>query len=430
MPSSRDPRRTASPPSTVLSFLILALSAVLPSLGAPTDPLPLRPLSGLPSNGLSSSGIALGFLPFWSLEGPTEICSALGSCAAVWGDYWNASPSSYNFEQASYHIDEVERVVKGDVKGVYAPAVLFSGRMNEWTEEMSQSLAQTVRGINRRGVKVWLRWCFEMNGGWMSYGLQPSDYVNTWRSVTNAIRAATNETYMLWSPNLWTGNVDDPVQGYTPYWPGENFVDIVGLSFYSFGPQKSINKPPSSSLFRDSFSPFYNLFSPSSSNPLKLTQSYPLIISETSAPYYYLIPPSSRFYTQAGDTDLRAPYPNLSTYEPALAHPPYEKSDDELYSKASWLVQMVGNATAQRFPNLKAVTWFNYLKKGNGTAEVIADFRFVGGNKTVEGWLRQNLGNQTAYEQGYTGGGRRLEATGAFAGAVVVVLVAVLVCAV
>lgn len=27
----------------------------------------------------------------------------------------------------------------------------------------------------------------------MSYGLQPSDYITTFRSVTNAIRAATND---------------------------------------------------------------------------------------------------------------------------------------------------------------------------------------------------------------------------------------------
>ncbi|BGO95615.1 hypothetical protein NBRC10512_006782 [Rhodotorula toruloides] len=425
MLDSRHPR----PTPTLLSLLILLTLSL--ARAAPTTTLPLRPLPGLPSNGLLSNGIHLGFLPIWSLEGPTSICSALGSCSAIWGDYWNASPSSYDFEQAGYHIDEIERVVKGDVKGVYAPAVLFSGRMNEWTDEMSQSLAKTVRGINQRGVKVWLRWCFEMNGGWMSYGLQPSDYITTFRSVTNAIRAATNDTYMLWSPNLWTGDVDDPVQGYTPYWPGEDFVDIVGLSFYSFGPEKSLNKPASSSLFHDSFSPFYSLFSPTSSsgssNRLKLTSAYSLIISETSAPYYYRIPPSSRFYTQAGDTDLTAPYPNLTTYEPALATPPYEKSDDELYTKASWLVQMVGNDTAQRFPNLKAATWFNYLKKGNGTAEVLADFRFVGGNETVEGWLRENLGNQTAYEEGYTGKGGRVEVRRAFGAVVVGVAVAVLV---
>lgn len=34
------------------------------------------------------------------------------------------------------------------------------------------------------------------------------------------------------------------------------------------------------------------------------------------------------------------------------------------------------------------------LRRGNATAEVLADFRFVGGNSTVTSWLRENFGNQ------------------------------------
>jgi hypothetical protein len=40
---------------------------------------------------------------------------------------------------------------------------------------------------------------------------------------------------------------------------------------------------------------------------------------------------------------------------------------------------------------------------------VLADFRLLGGNSTVESWVRENFGYQTAYEEGYTGGGGRLE---------------------
>lgn len=141
----------------------------LPVAPAPTAPKQLalssvRDAPGLPSNGLVSNGVHLGFLPFWSDEGPLEICAELGSCAAIWGDYWNVgtSPGTYTFAQAGYHIDEIQRVVGGDVKGVYAPAVLFSGRMDQWTDAMTTSLVSTVRSINRRGITVWLRFCYEM----------------------------------------------------------------------------------------------------------------------------------------------------------------------------------------------------------------------------------------------------------------------------
>ncbi|BGP20136.1 hypothetical protein JCM10213_000779 [Rhodosporidiobolus nylandii] len=397
---------------SLLPLLFLSLFSHHASCAPSSSSLPTRPAPGLPSNGLSSNGIALGFLPDWSVEGPRELNAAMGGGMAAIGDYINVSPDEYEMRQFDYHQGEVLQVVRGSVKAVYAPAVLFSGTVDQWTDDMSRQLASKCRRLNDRGVTVWVRWLFEMNGGWMSYGLQPSSYVSKWRSMANILRTdAPNGTYLLWAPNVWSGDVDDASQGYMPYWPGEEYVDLAGLSLYSFGPYKSINKPPTSSAFRDSLQSFYQLLAPSSSsqNRLSLSQSYPIIITETAAPYYYTIPPSSPYYTQAGDTDIRAPQPNLSApanrelYKPALADPPYEGSDDELFIKGSWLAQLTGNATAQRFPNLRLVNHFNYLKKGNGSAEVLSDFRLLGGNATVEQWVRSSLGNESAYEAGYTG---------------------------
>ena len=76
------------------------------------------------------------------------------------------------------------------------------------------------------------------------------------------------------------------------------------------------------------------------------------------------------------------------------------------------MVQLTSNTTAARYPNLRAVSWFNYLKKGSSEKQVLADFRFVGGNATVEQWVRSNFGNNTAYLNGYTGGGARLGGEG------------------
>lgn len=85
--------------------------------------------------------------------------------------------------------------------------------------------------------------------------------------------------------------------------------------------------------------------------------------------------------------------------------PPAARADDELFMKASWFVQLTSNSTAQRFPRLKAVSLFNYLKRGgdDGANEVLVDFRATGGNSTVENWYRGYMGNQTAFEMGYTG---------------------------
>jgi hypothetical protein len=65
--------------------------------------------------------------------------------------------------------------------------------------------------------------------------------------------------------------------------------------------------------------------------------------------------------------------------------------------------------------------------QGNGTAEVLADFRLIGGNSTVESWVRENFGNQTAYEEGYTGGAGRLSGGGRWSGLAAALVVGVVV---
>ncbi|SGY17997.1 BQ5605_C015g07948 [Microbotryum silenes-dioicae] len=416
---------TALPATTcchyVIVVLLVVLSCDLSALVSAQSYKPIRALPGLPSNGIRQGPIAIGVLPDWSHEGPTDINRALGAGVSIIGDYINFSPSNYDMRQVEYHLPEVRRIVRGNVKAVYAPAFLYGASLNTWTPAMTQQIAATVKEVNQQGIVVYLRLLFEMNGGWMAYGLQPDLYRQIWVDVTNAVRAATNETYMLWAPNVWSGSVSDSSQGYMPYFPGEAYVDIAGLSYYSLGYQKSVNQAPATNMFRDGFQSFYDLMTPvngstGSKNPLKLSGPIPIVIAETSSPFHYELANSDPYYDQAGqsrarmgcDTDIDGPLPNLTRYTPSVKSPPFPRSDDELYLKATWFVQMTSNTTAIRFPNLQAVSLFNYLKRGGEGTEVLVDFRAIGGNQTVEDWFRNVIGNQTAYEIGYTGAAGRV----------------------
>lgn len=92
-------------------------------------------------------------------------------------------------------------------------------RIESWTSDMSSSLASMAKKLNSQGITVWLRFAWEMNGDWYEYGNDPTGYVTAFQSVTDAVRAATNDTYMLWAPNVRYGDVNDNA-GYTPYYPG------------------------------------------------------------------------------------------------------------------------------------------------------------------------------------------------------------------
>lgn len=71
---------------------------------------------------------------------------------------------------------------------------------------------------------------------------------------------------------------------------------------------------------------------------------------------------------------------------------------------------MTNNVTSSTFPNLIAISLFNYFKRGgDGNAPVLVDYRAVGGNSTVEAWYRGAIGNLTAYAAGYTGAATSLQ---------------------
>ncbi|MGR6318319.1 glycosyl hydrolase [Micromonospora soli] len=96
-------------------------------------------------------------------------------------------------------------------------------------------LRSWAEGIRSLGYPVAIRLAHEMNGDWYpwseaSNANRPGEYVNAWRHVHDLFRAAgaTNVTW-VWSPNVrW----DDSTPKLSGFYPGDDYVDWVGLSGY------------------------------------------------------------------------------------------------------------------------------------------------------------------------------------------------------
>lgn len=130
----------------------------------------------------------------------------------------------------------------------------------------------------RQNVTVWLRYGHEMNGDWYPWGVMPEQFVASWRMVASAVHAKTNRTYMNWSPNArFADSLSDTRGGYTQYWPGKQYVDMVGLSYYHYGGYERLNQVPSPGEALGVLSEFDRLYSSA--------QGLPMILSETSASY-------------------------------------------------------------------------------------------------------------------------------------------------
>ncbi len=94
--------------------------------------------------------------------------------------------------------------------------------------------ARTVRDFKS---PIFISIDHEMNGNWYPYSqaypgsnTSAADFVAAWRRIVTVFRAqGANNAAFVWSPNV--PNIGEI--GYGSYYPGDSFVDWVGISFYS-----------------------------------------------------------------------------------------------------------------------------------------------------------------------------------------------------
>jgi len=93
-----------------------------------------------------------------------------------------------------------------------------------------------ARDIKKTGMPLVIRLDHEMNGDWYPWSEdqaynQPGEYVAMWRHVVDRFRAVGADKYVIW---LWAPTrVDNiPHQTIAQYYPGDAYVDWVGMSGY------------------------------------------------------------------------------------------------------------------------------------------------------------------------------------------------------
>ena len=157
---------------------------------------------------------------------------------------------------------------------VFIPAIMPTGvRFSDINETVGQQIASVLNQFTSQGVEVWLRFAHEVNYYVMpdtnSAGNGPeyaggseqassvlnflvgaltcipaqAEFTQAWQTVHDAV--ATNpRILMFWSPNA------DTVDNLTGWWPGADYVDIVGMDNY----------PDPGATFASAYGAFYDEF--------------------------------------------------------------------------------------------------------------------------------------------------------------------------
>jgi hypothetical protein len=110
-------------------------------------------------------------------------------------------------------------------------------RINDGSSDrLIASVAGKLAGMNR---PILLRWGWEMNGDWFEWdgshnGRNPGAYVRAWRRIHGIFREhhATDVAW-VWSPN-WNSAPAAAWNKFQHYYPGDDYVDWVGVSGYDF----------------------------------------------------------------------------------------------------------------------------------------------------------------------------------------------------
>jgi hypothetical protein len=77
------------------------------------------------------------------------------------------------------------------------------------------------------GTGVFIRFGGEMNGNWTPWGRDSAAYVEAFRTVHDVFNRIAPNVAMVWAPN------QVPLANLDRYYPGDKYVDWVGISVYS-----------------------------------------------------------------------------------------------------------------------------------------------------------------------------------------------------
>jgi hypothetical protein len=89
-----------------------------------------------------------------------------------------------------------------------------------YLRELADAMAQS-------DAKIFLRFASEMNGPWVAYHGDPQKYVEKWRLVARVMHERAPNVALVWAPYAL------PINPIPDYYPGDEYVDWVGVNLYS-----------------------------------------------------------------------------------------------------------------------------------------------------------------------------------------------------
>jgi hypothetical protein len=244
---------------------------------------------------------------------------------------------SMYFNYTSYGTEFPSSWVKDYASRGAAVQIAFEPNSGLSKVEDGAYIRQWARAAHNSGAVIFLRWACEMNGSWVKWYGNPSLYIQKFKLIHDIMKEEAPNVIMVWAPNNIPNDPANPPDNIQAYYPGDDYVDWVGIDFYCVGFSDDGKGTPDKVDPRDKLKVVYDTYS----------NKKPIMICEWAATHY-----STRTT------------PAQSTTNYAIA------AMDSLYLNAK-----------SQFPKLKAICWFSMDSRStNGNDYCATDDSTVLGN--------------------------------------------------
>ncbi len=166
----------------------------------------------------------------------------------IWGDCWDHNEPYWQLDTYRPLLEQ------GKIKAIGVniwPCIRADSYEDNYTVKRiangaeDAAIIQQAKKVKEFGYPVFIRFGAEFNiyqgktyqgqaqNQTFIFGENPTDFVNAWRHYVNVFREqnATNAIF-VWNPNF----ADFGDHHWTEYYPGDNYVDWVGLDLYQYQP--------------------------------------------------------------------------------------------------------------------------------------------------------------------------------------------------
>jgi hypothetical protein len=302
------------------------------------------------------NGIYFGVNLDWRQDSAAAFNGRLGLRAAVYVAFFTFPFSSADLSNVDKFIEQVAQE-----HGLALITLEPSDGLNTITAGVAVDLAERIAGYNRQGVPIFVRFAHEMNGSWYPWSQRPAEYVEAFRKIAEAIHSRAPLTAMLWAPNYGggypfaggqyealpgstnfqpldtnhDGHLDMLDDMYEPYYPGDDFVDWVGMSVYHWGNEHpwGENEIPEVDSF---IARITGTYSGMDGNQQAVPDFYQVYVEQHQKP--------------------------MAITETAALYNPAVGGDSERLIKQTWWRQVFNPNVAIDFPGIKMINWFEWRK--------------------------------------------------------------------